>query len=347
MAVNDRTLNLLDNYRVAIAALTDQTAQELAGAWVTAWDNVAGDLEQAALDITTASAGGRVTTAQLARHARLAEALDLIAAELEGVAARSGVIITTAVPRAVDLGGLAAADLLRSQLPPGESGLVTGWDRVDPRSVEAIVNRTAQRITASTLPLSTDGQAAIRHYLVRGIAVGDNPRAVARRMVRGTQTLFEGGYARAERIARTEMMDAHRAANQATNLANSDITDGWEWVATLGRRTCSACWSMHGQRFPATTPGPQGHPNCRCTAVPALKSWEDLNFPDLVEPPSLLPDNATAFASLTPEEQRAILGPKRFTAWTEGNYPMERWATLKDNPDWRPSWVPTTAPAAA
>lgn len=78
---------------------------------------------------------------------------------------------------------------------------------------------------------------------------------------------------KARTIQRTESMEAGRAASQATMQANSHLTDGWYWYATLGSTTCAACWAMHGTKHKINEKM-GSHPNCRCTMVPAIDGGE-------------------------------------------------------------------------
>ena len=345
MSISFATLDTLDDYRAAATRITDTHTRVLVEAWVEAWDGIAGELEATLTDL----AAGAPTQAQLRRSRKLAAALDIVGAQLDGLTTQAGVLIVGDLPTAMQLAGNANAALLRSQLPsiPGVSGLVVDWDKVDPRSIAAIINRTTQRIHATSLPLSAESVAVMRRNLIRGLVVGDNPREVARRMLLETQGTFEGGLTRALRISRTEMLDAMREASRLSDEANADLMGGWTWTASLSARTCPACWALHGTDFSQSQPGPEGHPNCRCTRVPRLKTWDELGFLGIEEPPSLLPDAEATFSLLTPAEQLAILGPARFEAWQAGDYPMSAWATRRVNPDWRPSWVITPAPRAA
>lgn len=346
MSINPDTLTVLDEYRAAATTITDSQTRTLVTAWADAWNSVADELDDALAALT---ADGVPTRAQVRRSRRLAAALDSIAAQLEDLAARAGVTIVSDLPTAVQLAGTTNAALLTSQLPPiaGAAALVVSWDRVDPRAVAAIITRTTQRIHASTWPLADQAVAAMRVNLIRGLAAGDNPRATAARMLRDTGGTFGGGLARALTLARTETLDAMRAATTLSNRANAAVLGGWTWTASLGPRTCPACWSMHGTDFPLDAPGPEGHPNCRCTAVPRAKTWAELGFTGIDEPPSLLPNAQAVFDALTPAEQLEILGPARFRAWQAGDYPMGTWAVRRDNPDWRPSWHVSAAPKAA
>lgn len=335
MSIDAFTLTVLEQMRAAVNEITDTHVRALARSYVLAWDDVADQLDQALTDLLTAHENSTVTRAQVARHARLSAALQTIDAELVRLAGEARVLMIGSLPSAVQIGGSGTVDAIVSQLPPGRAAGVIGWDMVDESAVRAIITRSTGQVTAA--PLAAESQEAVRRHLVRSVVVGDNPRTTARRILSEVQGQFEGGIARAERISRTEMLDAHRAAAATARQANRATVTGWTWVSALTERTCPACWAMHGTVFPPNVVGPAGHPNCRCTAAPVTKSWASLGL-DLDEPESLLPDAGSSFDALTPSQQRAVLGPARFEAWAAGDYPMSGWAVRRENPGWRPSY---------
>lgn len=91
----------------------------------------------------------------------------------------------------------------------------------------------------------------------------------------------------AEALIRTSLLSVANAARAETYQANDDVLDGHQWLSTLDDRTCEVCMALDGQAWDfdgdpqeGTTqayPGPPPqHFNCRCTLVPTLKSWEQL-----------------------------------------------------------------------
>lgn len=346
MSITTETLTVIDRYRAATGRIIDDHTRYLTAAWVEAWGTVADEFD----DALTALTSGKTppTARQVRRSVKLAAALDAIGAQLDDLARQTGVTIVGTLPSAVELAGTAHVAMLTTQAPPGSgAGIVTAWNRVDKDAIAAIIARTTGQVHASTWPLSDSAVASMRRNLLRGLVTGDNPRDTARRMLADTRGTFNGGLSRALTLARTETLDAMRAAAALADQANADVTKQWEWVATLSTRTCPACWGMHGRQFPTSTPGPLGHQNCRCTRVPVLNTWTDLGFDGVDEPPPLMPDAEATFAGLPAADQAAILGPARFRAWQAGNYPMSAWATRVDTPGWRPSYRPSKAPTAA
>lgn len=344
MPVTDRTLRLQRRIERDLAKITDAQTRVLVSAWADAWDEVAPDLTAVLVDML--AGGDRITRAQLLRSERLRKVLVVIAGQLEHLAADAGVRITGDLRRVIDEAGGAQASVVDSQLPP-RSGLLDDldrWSRVDERQIAAIVRRSTQQITSRTRPLSRDAYQVVRRELLRGVAAGSNPRATARRIIARAERGFNGGLTRALTIARTETLDAHRAAAALAQAEHADVLAGWVWLADLSGRVCPACLSEHGTRHPLSDPGPLGHQNCRCSRVPVAKTWAELGITDVQEPPSVFPDAQTWFDGLPAADQRSILGPTRLQAYQDGAYPMSTWSTRKSTPGWRDSYVVSPAP---
>lgn len=345
MPVTRTTLQLQRGLAAQLATITDQQTRDLVAAWADAWDEVAPDLNTALLDILVA--GEKVTRAQLLRATRLQRVLALIADRLDALAGQAGVLITSDLTAVVDQAGAAQAAILDSQLPLS-SRLVDlhAWSKGEERVVTAIVERTTKQITSLTKPLAPEAYQAVRRELIRGVAAGSNPRVTARRMVDRAEGKFNGGLSRALTIARTETLDAHRAAAAAGQEQHADVLVGWVWSTHLDARTCPACIAMSGREFPLTEPGPLGHPNCRCARTPVAKSWAELGFEDVEEPASVPPDPQAWFEGLSEAEQRRILGPSRYAAWLAGEFPISEWAQRRSSSGWRDSYVVAKPPSS-
>jgi SPP1 gp7 family putative phage head morphogenesis protein len=217
--------------------------------------------------------------------------------------------------------------------------LASGFNRVDQTALEAIVQRSREQITALSAPLAGQADAAMRAVLVRGIAVGDNPRRAAALMLQRVQGAFDGGRNRALVIARTEMLDAHRAATNANHAANADVLAGWQWVAQLDKRTCPSCWAQHGSMHAVDDPGPQDHQQGRCTGVPVTKPWSQLGFA-IEEPASILPDAQSVFDALPEADQLAVMGRDRLALLRSGKVAWSDLSVNRSTPGWRDSFAP-------
>lgn len=348
MPVTPEALALQAELDAQLAAVS--TAQEavLIAAWAAAWTEVAGDLQDALLDllVDAATATGRVSRAAMLRSVRLRAVLADITGRLGTLTAEAGVTITADLAAVVTDAAEAQRAIARAQLPDEDlpedladllDGEVSGRTR---RVLERIVERTTEDITSRLRPVSAETAAAIRAELVRAVSVGENPRRTAARMVERTERRFNGGLNRALVIARTEVVDAHRAAAEAEQAAEADVLAGWTWLCHLDTRTCISCLVRHGELHPLDEQGPNDHPQGRCVRMPKTKTWAELGI-DLDEPEDSVPDARAWFDALTEAEQRSILGPTRYRLYVAGEIAWEDLSQRRENAGWRESWQVT------
>jgi SPP1 gp7 family putative phage head morphogenesis protein len=115
----------------------------------------------------------------------------------------------------------------------------------------------------------------------------------------------------AQALVRTAVNDISNQASYATYAANTDLTQEWEFVATLDSRTTPICASLDGTRWrydDPSAPRPPRHWNCRSRMVPVLNyAGLGLDVPDPA-PRVTYPD---WFANQSAATQDAILGPTR------------------------------------
>ena len=308
--------DVLRRQRAAIAKLIDEVSDEVLLMWARAWTDLRAQIE-----------------AEVERRGQarmLTYSADYAGARLVEVAQRSSAVLADAARRLIELSLADAAALIGAQLP-------ANWplNRPAKPELDAIVQRATTQITSRMWALSDEATEAMRRRLMQGVAAGRNPRDTARLMVRDVQGDFDGGLARAQVIARTETIDAYRAGAKAHHEANSDVLAGWVWLANLSARTCPSCVAMHGTEHDLDEPGPLDHPQGRCSRMPLVK-------PELVPgAPKPVIESGPEWLARQPEGvQRSVLGPRRFEAWQDGNYPASRWAVRRESPDWRASYAP-------
>lgn len=313
-----------------IAAGADRRLYQL---WVRAWDDIHDDLEAA----LRAAAAGQVSGAVRARRAR--QALEIVAAQMFATAQRVGTDICSDADAMIDLAQAHTTAVIGAQLAGAANvaGLVV---RADQAQIVAIARRVQRQITARTFILQDDATAAVRSELVRGVAEGIGPLRQAAAMLSAVQGAFNGGLTRARTIARTETIDAYRSAAMATEKANADVLAGWLWLADLGQRTCMSCVAQHGTFHKLDEPGPEDHPNGRCTRYPVTKSWKQLGFNGIADlpRPAITGDGAKWLKRQPEAVQRHILGTRGQAAWKAGQFPPSAWSVRRDNPGWRGSW---------
>lgn len=345
MPVTNSTLELLDGLTVHVDSALEAVDRAVLASWARAWTEVAVEWEAALADLVAASEDGQWPSARQVRRARRAgEAMRVTLAAVERASRELGLTVSRSLSTLVPEAAEWELRLLGSQVPQSTArgvNLLAGLERVDERQLDAIVRRTMFGVTADAAVLPSFVTTTIQSVLVRGVAVGESPREAAAEMLRRLRGVFDLGQTRALVIARTEMLDAHRAAGLASDLANRSVLSKWQWVTTLDARTCIGCLAMHGREYPVDTPGPLGHQQCRCVRVPVTKSWAELGFTGIEEPPSLLPDARAWFDTLPPATQERIAGRQRLALYLDGHVSWEDLATRRTNPGWRDSFVPT------
>lgn len=323
MAYTRETLEALARSRRAVEHLLQGQADDLIGAWLHALQEAKKELDKA------------LSMGDLDRAARLEVSRRAIADQVGEAARATNQTLTPGAKLAVENAASSQEELIASQLP---HGLDVGFRRPDPETLKTIVERTTQQITVRTYYLSREAVTAMTRALRLGISGGLNPHEAARRMVADTEGIFNGNITRALVIARTEMLDAHRAAARAVDLANRDILAGWQWYAKLDSRTCPSCIAQHGSLHEVDEPGPLDHHQGRCARLPKAKTWQELGF-GVAEPRGLDFESGPDWFGRQPEEvQRDILGPKRYEAWRAGGYPFSEWSKPRASDGWRTAY---------
>jgi hypothetical protein len=340
MAVTRETLRLLREIRFYLDQAVDEATEDLVRAWSRAWDQLVVEWDAAIAELQDLRDDGLwPTRAQVRRAERTTKALFLTRQALNDLAQLAGVRIAQVVP---DVVGLAQdyLDVIASQYPRQAGGISTvaaNLTRADQRQIEAIVRRTSGSIVSMLRPLSGEATGALYSGLVRGVSLGYSPGTVATRLLRRLEGAFNGGLTRAMVIARTELLDAHRAAAKLEHQANASVLQGWQWFATLDTKTCPSCWSQHGTVHDLTESGPDDHQQGRCARLPVTRSWSELGF-DIPEPPSLVPDAEDVFASLTRAQQLQVMGAQRLALLDAGDIDWSDLSVLRTTRGWRDSY---------
>lgn len=186
------------------------------------------------------------------------------------------------------------------------AGAMQEWvSAIQPDSpVRGVLDRYGQRVSQS-----------IETHITEGIGSGQGSRQITRNIVAEVgPDAVEG---RLHTVVRTEGMRAYRGSHREDMEALAkDIpgTHEWEWFAALSSRTCPACLSRHGKRYPFNQYPDQQHPSCRCV-VRLILEGSDLGVQKTGD--EWLRDQPA-------DVQRKVLrSPARYDAFQEG-------ATLDD-----------------
>ena len=335
-------------YREALLRGDRQAAAALIRSYGAAYQRLGRELDSVRGAIAKARDAGladKDIPALLYREGRIQVLAEKVRTEITKFAGDADIIVGGAIDVARTQGAEHAGQLLQMALPEGVavSPATTPGSPlapVVPESIGLATGATTQ-VTAATqagapvgqllASLGPEAAKSVTDALVSSIAVGKNPNVVAREI----RTALGGNLTRALTIARTETLRAYREASRAEYMANADVLRGWIWTADLSNRTCAACWAQHGSVHPlgeimAT------HPRCRCSMVPATRSWKELGFgstPESVQ----IQEGPAIFRRLPESDQRAILGDAKYRAYAGRQITLPDLVAKRESPVWGPS----------
>jgi SPP1 gp7 family putative phage head morphogenesis protein len=218
----------------------------------------------------------------------------------------------------------AQRDAARLGLAAGEQMLTAqvggAFDRLPVEAVEELAGLMGDgtpihRVLSAHSQMAAEG---VRRVLTASLAVGDSPRLAAVR-IRAALAMPLG---RAMVIARTETMRAWRESSRRLYEANSEVVQGWRWVAARSVRTCPMCLAMDGREFPLGV-HMGTHPNCRCVMVPVTQAT-----------PPLRETGEEWLRRQPPDVQDSIMGRAKAEAWRDGRIGLEDLVGFRIDDDW-------------
>lgn len=303
--------DLLRNERTAASAMVRE--------YGAAWQRVRAQLDALIAQIEEAQrAGKKVSPAWLFQQNRLQSLLYQVEAE---------------IARFVDY---AEPEIARQQRAAVEAAQRHVWEQVsvltDDVTILAKFDRLAAEAVSDLIGFTEAGplrelldglgpqvSKGFREAMIESLVIGRNPRETARRVRRE----FGVGLARALRISRTETLRAHREATRRNYRENSDIVEGWVWLASKSARTCAMCLAMDGT-FHTLDERLDDHPGGRCVMAPAVKG---------VRRPQR-ETGAEWFEKQDETTQRKVLGNAGYEAYKAGEVKLQDFVGQRWSRDW-------------
>lgn len=176
--------------------------------------------------------------------------------------------------------------------------------------------------------MGSDLVQQVQDRLVTGLAKGENPRVIARKMAADTEAggILDRPLYEQMRVARTEPLRAYRESSRATYKANADVVVGWEWRAFPSKRTCPFCLAMDGTIHDIDEVF-ASHPQCRCTSLPVTSLSDTPAF-----------SGAQFLYDANAETQDDILGGHTMgELYRGGKFNLQQLAMQYDSAEWGPS----------
>lgn len=274
-------------------------------------------------------------------YAFTAERLDATLRQIEDAYRAAG-----DAARGVAIDATTLASILGTDSANAAAGVYApGWAVANIAQGQAVVAAATSGPFARVLAsLGPDAAEAARRELVQGAILGQNPRKTARQMVAAADGLSKQ---RARTIARTETLRAFRAASLDRYRQHGDLLHGWTWHSALDRRTCAACWAMHGTVHPLDE-AMAAHVNCRCRAlpVPDLGEEETKAYLAALNGPKTKGGTGPqgggfrgtpgehAFTKLPEADKRTVLGPSRYRLYKARKATLQQMTGRADSPVW-------------
>lgn len=208
------------------------------------------------------------------------------------------------------------------------TGTRVGFDVLPIAAIENLVGLAGNGSPLRSLLDASYGAGAdgMLQQLINGVALGANPKVIARNMVRNglSQTL-----ARVMVTARTEPLRVYRESSRQQYQASGVVTH-FRRLATRDRRTCPACLFADGEVYDLPD-SLRAHPQCRCTLLPVVDGFK----------PAEWEKGPDWFKKQPPAIQRKMLGNGVFDAWKRGDIELEQTVSVRQDPTWGDSLQPT------
>jgi SPP1 gp7 family putative phage head morphogenesis protein len=251
-----------------------QAAGEMVRAYGEVWKRIRGRVDALLEERAKAEAAGETVDAGwLYRSERLNILQRHVEGELSRFADAAEPAVVAGQQRAVEAARAHSAELVLSMLQDDMQGMTQRagmsyeFTRLPFDAVQDLVGFTSEGSPLRDLldELGPAASARVRDALTEGLATGQGPAVIARRV----RKELGGNLVRALTISRTETLRAYREATRRSYQANDDIIDGWTWVCACTARSCASCWAMHGTVHPLSE-RLDDHPNGRCTTIAHL-----------------------------------------------------------------------------
>jgi len=165
--------------------------------------------------------------------------------------------------------------------------------------------------------LSGYHSVAIADGILEMVGNGKNPRDIAKWIT----DAYGMGLTDSMRMCRTAQLYSYRQANNAVQVANSDVLQGVVWCAELDDRVCMSCVELHGQVFPVGTVCDDHH-NGRCAMLPWVNGVEN-------------PVSQTGedwFTAQDEATQKRMMGVGKWNAWQDGKFELSQLSTIYSDP---------------
>lgn len=316
-------VRVMASFRSAVQSGEDAAVQRMAQGWLAVERRLQDSAELTARIILDEQRAGRpVTRIMLLRNDRFLTLLDQARAEVNRYIPEAEQIIRGQQQALASLGIEHASTAIQTVAANAQ------FNRLPTAAVQNMIGLAGDGSPLRTLLQNSYGAGAdgILDQMVKGVALGRGPVAIARAIVRqGLSRSLD----RMIVVNRTEGLRVYRQASLDSYRA-SGIVSGYLRIAAKSARTCVGCLMADHRFYPLTVPFEE-HVQGRCTAVPAVDG----------APMPTWKTGADWFVEQPAATQREMLGPGRYDAWKANKFDLGALVTVRQDATWGNSVVPT------
>lgn len=185
-------------------------------------------------------------------------------------------------------------------------------------------------------------EGAVRTGYAQGKTTQEIVQAIRGTKARNFKDGILGGMSKREANAmvRTSLQHVNTSAQQMVYEDNSDIVEGYIYIATLDSRTTETCRSLDGRQFKlGQGPVPPMHINCRSSSIPKVAGIDLLSETTRASKGGQVPASQSYYEWLKKQPasfQDDALGPTRGALFRKGGLSAEEFARLSLDKNFQP-----------
>jgi SPP1 gp7 family putative phage head morphogenesis protein len=304
---------LAQQFKDALDAQDEQALTRIVTAYSRIYRTLGGQIDALLLEIAALDSP---TKAQVMKLARYQDLIRQVTEEITKFQQYLATEIINGAELSFTLGSKQSQELVKALL--AQAGIQAQLGNLPTGAFETIVSFLQEGSPLYDRIQLLAGTTAdyVMNSLLEGVALGKNPRTIARLI----QDAFGRGLTDALRLARTAMLWASRVATSANYQQNADVLDGWVWFATLDESVCQSCIVQHGT-IHSVDEVLNDHHNGRCAAIPYIEA-----FGNQIEQSGI-----EWFEQQSEARQREILGVGKYDAWKAGKFELSQLSRETEN----------------
>ena len=310
----------LRKHRRKIIDREEKTFREMLAAYAETETELKKSFDDLQKQIEEARANGEmISPAWFYRERRLKNLLTQVQQQIAGFGGKAAKIVEREQRAAIQIAVRQAQENFDFEISGTDFDSRDLGSTLNPRTVETAVGMMGdgspiiEYFEQQLAPLVAE---KIKSEVIKAAAIGTDFKTIAKRLQEtGGITKY-----RALSVARTEVNRVRRETTRQIYQDNSDIIEGWEWVASKSTRTCPLCLAMDGTIFKLDEPFPQ-HINCRCTLKAVIEGLP-------ARPRTLGKDY---FEKLSDEDKENILGKEAFLAYQNHDLTLKDFVAFRND----------------